>query len=223
MAQRMGIRVDAAMRYSVTVISLTFAAIALGSWHPSDDGDSAADKSSLHHADKSADKPESVQESALDDEPLLLLEEDPLLLDDEPSKSSGATASMTDNSRCHVCHLNFATEKIALIHARQKIGCADCHGDCDAHIDDESWASGGAGTPPDVMYPREQIDAACAKCHDSHDVPPRLVLQRWQERCPDRTKPSQITCTDCHGEHRVNPKLRKAWWDKKTGKPINKG
>ena len=152
--------------------------------------------------------------SSTDDGPLLLL--------DDPAggdpKKSGA-----DNSRCHVCHLNFAMEKIAVIHAREKIGCSDCHGDCDDHIADESWASGGPGTAPDIMYPRDTIDAACGKCHPTHDVPANAVLERWRKRCPDLADVSKIVCTDCHGHHRVNPELRKAHWDKKTGEPITGG
>ena len=79
----------------------------------------------------------------LDDEPLLL-EEEPLLLSDESEK--GTVAGGADNSRCHVCHINFSQEELAVAHARAAIGCAGCHGASDAHIADESWASGGNGS-----------------------------------------------------------------------------
>ena len=171
-------------------------------------------------ADDVRGKAKPQQDSNADDTPLLLLDDaPPLLLDessDAPEKPSGA-----DNSRCHVCHLNFAMEELAVRHAKEDIGCGDCHGNCDAHIDDESWASGGAGTPPEIMYPRERIDPACGECHDNHDAPAREVIERWQTRCPEITDASKIVCTDCHGQHRANPKQRKAWWDKKTGKPIS--
>jgi len=161
----------------------------------------------------------SLAQVDADDKPLLLLDDAPPLLlddpDDEAEKPAGA-----DNSRCHVCHLNFSMESLAVGHAKHEVGCADCHGDCDAHIDDESWASGGPGTPPGIMYPRERIDPACGECHTSHKAPAREILKRWQARCPQITDASKIVCTDCHGHHRVNPTLRKAWWDKKTGKPI---
>jgi hypothetical protein len=162
-------------------------------------------------------KPE--RSSQADDKPLLLLDDEPPLLLDEPGDGP-AKPPGADNGRCHVCHLNFAMEEIAVRHAQEDIGCDDCHGDCDAHIDDESWASGGPGTPPEIMYPRETIDPACGECHDTHDVPAREVLERWQKRRPQITDASAIVCTDCHGHHRVNSKLRKAWWHKKTGKPI---
>ncbi|MFO7901405.1 MAG: hypothetical protein ACQESR_13230 [Planctomycetota bacterium] len=152
--------------------------------------------------------------SSGDDEPLLLLGGP----EDDVNEKAGA-----DNSRCHVCHLNFAMEKIAVIHAKEEIGCSDCHGDCDDHIADESWASGGPGTAPDIMYPRESIDPACGKCHSTHDAPPRAVLERWRERCSNIEDVSNVVCTDCHGRHRVNPKLRKARWNKKTGEPIAEG
>jgi len=142
-----------------------------------------------------------------------------LLLDDEPEVDSKETPK-ADNSRCHVCHLNFALEELAVSHARHGIGCNKCHGECDAHIDDESWAAGGPGTPPDIMYPRERIDSACSDCHDTHDVPAVKVVQRFLKRRPDKPTSARIVCTDCHGQHRVNPQLRKAWWDRKTRKPI---
>lgn len=153
------------------------------------------------------------------EQPLRLPDEEPLLLlDDTPDAAKPAAGA--DNSRCQVCHLNMAMEELTVTHARRNIGCADCHGNCDAHIHDESWAAGGPGTPPGIMYPPENIDVACGKCHDSHDVPPRQVLQRWQQNCPEKTEMASIVCTDCHGKHRLNPTLRKAWWDKKTGQPI---
>lgn len=172
-------------------------------------------------ASKALEKPVKDEEPLLllDDEPLLLLDEEPpLLLDDpagEPGKFEGA-----DNSRCHVCHLAFEMEELAVVHAKEDIGCADCHGNCDAHIDDESWASGGPGTSPEIMFPAENIDPACGKCHEEHDAPATTVLQRFLKQCPEKTDFKRIVCTDCHGKHRLVPKLRKAWWDKKTGKPI---
>ena len=142
-----------------------------------------------------------------------------LLLDDEPEEDPKAVPE-ADNSRCHVCHLNLAMEELAVTHARKGVGCNKCHGKCDAHIDDESWASGGPGTPPDIMYPPERIDPACKECHETHDVPATEIIQRLLDRCPDNAKSAQVVCTTCHGKHKSNPKLRKAWWDKKTGKPI---
>lgn len=152
-------------------------------------------------------------------ERLHLSDEPPLRLGEEKS-SSELTAKAADNSRCHVCHLNFAMEELATVHAEEGIGCIDCHGDCDAHIADESWASGGPGTPPGIMFPLEQIDPACQKCHHSHNVPAAEVIGRWQARCPEKTRPEEIVCTDCHGRHRLQSERRKAWWDKRTGKPI---
>jgi hypothetical protein len=154
------------------------------------------------------------------EKPLRLADDAPPLMLDDGTGFETIDGSGADNSRCHVCHLNFAMEKLAVTHAKEDIGCDDCHGDCDAHIDDESWASGGPGTPPEIMYPQERIDGACGECHDTHDAPANAVLQRWQNRCPEKADASTIVCTDCHGKHRLNPKLRKAWWDKKSGKPI---
>jgi hypothetical protein len=172
-------------------------------------------------AEDAEGRPQGSQKSETKEKPLLLLDDGPPLLLDDGAGTDPA-AGGADNSRCQVCHLNLAMEELAVVHAKEDIGCADCHGDCDAHIDDESWASGGPGTAPEIMYPPERIDGACGECHKTHDAPAKEVLQRWQQRCPEKTHASSIVCTDCHGKHRLNPKLRKAWWDKKTGKPIKR-
>ena len=88
----------------------------------------------------------------------------------KPVKPQGPVA---DNSRCFVCHVNYMQEKLAVTHAKANIGCAHCHGASDAHIADESWASGGNGTAPDIMYPRDKINSSCMHCHpkDRIDTP----------------------------------------------------
>jgi len=132
----------------------------------------------------------------------LLLEDKPLLLDNEPQidQSEGPEA---DNSRCSVCHINYMQEDIAVIHARVNIGCAGCHGESDEHIADESWASGGNGTAPDIMYPRPKINPFCMGCHTKNKID------------ADQHKPlfanlEKMVCTDCHGSHRLE--VRKCKW-----------
>lgn len=139
-----------------------------------------------------ADAPPAAQETALaknNDEPLLLLDNGP---DDKPS-----TGPVADNSRCHVCHLNFEQEPLALWHARANVSCAQCHGPSDAHIADESWASGGNGTAPDIMYLPHQINPSCMECH------PKEKLAAGA-RCLFASAPDdKKNCTDCHGKHRM--------------------
>jgi hypothetical protein len=133
----------------------------------------------------------------------LLLEDKPLLLADESESNDASGASGAGNSRCFVCHANYMEEKLAVTHTRAKIGCADCHGPSDAHIADESWASGGNGTAPDTMYPREKINSACMACHikEKIDTPQHQAVLAGS---------SQKACTDCHGQHRL-PQRRCKW------------
>jgi hypothetical protein len=133
----------------------------------------------------------------------LLLEDKPLLLADESGSNSVSGASGADNSRCFVCHANYTEEQLAVTHARAQIGCADCHGPSDAHIADESWASGGNGTAPGIMYPREKINSSCMTCHDKEkiDTPQHQAVLAGS---------SQKVCTDCHGQHRL-PQRRCKW------------
>lgn len=127
--------------------------------------------------------------------PLLLLEED-----ERADVTDGAKA---DNSRCFVCHINYVEEPIAANHARHDIGCVHCHGPSDAHIADESWGSGGNGTAPDVMYPRDRINPACMACHSQDQL-------SSQQHEPVFRASNPKVCTDCHGSHRL-PVRRCKW------------
>jgi nitrate reductase cytochrome c-type subunit len=135
----------------------------------------------------------TAQSFADDQPPLLLDDEPPLLLNDASNAKTGA-----DNSRCFVCHINYMQESLAVSHAQANIGCKDCHGESDAHIADESWASGGTGTPPEVMYPRAKINPACMACHPEG----RISADQHQSVLAGTAQKS--VCTDCHGNHRLN-------------------
>ncbi len=126
-----------------------------------------------------------------------------MLLPDESENNTASGEPSVDNSRCFVCHANYTEEELAVTHARAKIGCADCHGPSDAHIADESWASGGNGTAPGIMYPREKINPSCMTCHakEKIDTPPHQDVL---------ASSSQKVCTDCHGQHRL-PQRRCRW------------
>jgi len=141
------------------------------------------------HKPQTSAEPRTSQEPITDDEPLLLLDEE------EEFVSPGGTVA--DNTRCHVCHMNYIQEDIAVIHARANIGCADCHGDCDAHIADESWASGGNGTPPGIMYSLPKINPFCMGCH------PADKIDTEQHKPLFAGTGEKKYCTDCHGNHRL--------------------
>ena len=130
------------------------------------------------------------REPITDDEPLLLL-------DDGEQEFVPPTGAVADNSRCFVCHINYMTEDVAVIHARANIGCANCHGDCDAHIADESWAWGENGTAPDIMYPRPKINPFCMGCH------PKDKIGTEQHKALFANTGEKKYCTDCHGNHRL--------------------
>ena len=117
------------------------------------------------------------------------------------------------NGGCYVCHGNYRTESLVLSHAKQKVGCVECHGASLPHQVDEFHR-----TPPEKMYGLHNVDTMCGKCHEEHDVPARKVLQRWQQRCAAKADLQALVCTDCHFEHRLP--ARTVVWDKKTGKLV---
>ena len=126
-----------------------------------------------------------------------------------PEASDDEPKLKVDNSACYVCHGNYDGESLVTKHGMEEIGCIKCHGESLEHRDDEDHV-----TPPDVMYPLEEIDKACRKCHEEHDAPAVKVVKRWRERCPKKTNPKELVCTDCHFQHRM--KFRTVWWNKKT-------
>lgn len=133
-----------------------------------------------------------------DDEPLLLL-------GDGGEEMTEPTGPVADNSRCHHCHLNYVDEDIAVVHAHANIGCADCHGNCDEHIADESWADGGNGTPPEIMYTREKVNPCCLECH------PKDELGKPDHDSFLAGTAKEKHCTDCHGEHRLTTERKCIW------------
>ena len=136
------------------------------------------------------------------------------LLDEElPEAPKGEDRVLADNGACFVCHGNYQEEPLALWHAKEDVGCADCHGESHEHRNDEDNI-----TPPDKMFAAEDIQVLCARCHETHDAPASEVIARWQERCPAKTDPKKLVCTDCHGKHRLA--FRTVWWNKKTGELI---
>lgn len=148
--------------------------------------------------------PVTAKAAELDEEPLLLLEEEPLLLLEEDSAFVASDGPAADNSRCFVCHANYLDEKIAVTHAQANIGCARCHGESDVHIADESWGSGGNGTAPDTMYPKERINPSCMQCH------PKDQIDTPQHEPVFAAATENKVCTDCHGNHRLN--VRRCTW-----------
>ena len=148
-------------------------------------------------------KPETNTESSTSQKSIT--EEEPLLLlDDSEEELAPPTGPVADNSRCFVCHINYMQEDIAVTHARANIGCAKCHGECDEHIADESWASGGNGTAPDIMYTREKINPFCMSCH------PKEKIDTEQHKSLFTNTKDKKVCTDCHGKHRLE--IRKCKW-----------
>ncbi len=159
----------------------------------------------------SANQPQSSPPSL---PPLVIDKSTPLLLDDPGDKETAKEMSfLRINSACYVCHDNFKDELLAVVHAKEEIGCVECHGPSLEHCNDEDNI-----TPPGIMYPLAKIDSLCQECHDSHDVAAKEVLKCWNERCPEQTDFDKVVCTDCHGYHRL--KKRTVRWDKETGDVI---
>ena len=145
-----------------------------------------------------AEKPEAASSPGGDDgSPLLLPDEPPLLLEDA---GSGTDTTGADNERCHVCHLNYAVEELAVTHARAGVGCEQCHGASNAHCSDEDNI-----TPPDIMFATAAINPACRECHTE------LSADEHEEILAGT---AGTYCTDCHGEHRLTHRTRR--WDRTT-------
>ncbi|MHB1037288.1 MAG: cytochrome c3 family protein [Pirellulales bacterium] len=165
-------------------------------------------------AEKPAD--EKAAEKPSGPPPLKLeTDEPPLLLDDAPKDVE--KVPMADNQHCFVCHSKYDQEEFAVVHAKADVGCVKCHGASLAHRNDENNT-----TPPDIIFPKEGIEANCITCHETHDAPVKKVIARWMEvykdKDLDKVSLDKMLCTDCHGDHRMAH--RTVRWDKHTRKLI---
>lgn len=126
---------------------------------------------------------------------------------------AGKDYEPTDNSYCHVCHLNFEIEPLSLAHVAVGVGCDDCLGESLEHADDED-----NDTPPDIMYAKSQINESCMNtdCHPRAQMEKEAGHRPWFAEVDGENK----YCTDCHGEHRLDERQRR--WDKETRKLIER-
>ena len=160
-------------------------------------------------ADRTGRGEEGEQVASLDDR-----SNAPRLLDDakkRPKDAKPVAPSVAENAACFVCHDNFQEEELVTQHAVGDTGCVDCHGKSYAHRNDENNT-----TPPDVMFPRDKIEASCVDCHDTHDAPASKVIARLRERMPRISETQNLVCTDCHGHHKLAH--RTVVWDRATRK-----
>ena len=113
-----------------------------------------------------------------------------------------------DNSRCHVCHINFAFDDLAVKHGEVDVGCETCHGASDAHCSDEDNI-----IPPEIMWPLATLNSKCMECHDQAKLPKEEHADLFAE-ASEEVK----VCTDCHGDHRLSHRTRR--WNRETGELI---
>jgi len=113
-----------------------------------------------------------------------------------------------DNSRCHVCHINFAFDDLAVNHGEVNVGCETCHGPSDAHCSDEDNI-----IPPDIMWPLASLNSKCMECHEQAKLPE----EEHAELFADASEKVKV-CTDCHGDHRLPHRTRR--WNRETGELI---
>lgn len=189
---------EKSMKYSLSTLALSVILIAgAGCERPA-----SVQKPQVNPESKPEPNEEIVKE--VEEDAPLLLDDEPLLLLDDDAGGAEQAAPGADNSRCFVCHMNFIDEDIAVTHAKADIGCANCHGESDEHIADESWASGGKGTAPDVMFPRPRINPFCMGCH------PKDKIDTVQHQ-PLFANMETMVCTDCHGKHRITTPRKTTW------------
>ena len=135
-----------------------------------------------------------------------------------PRPSDATLNPMGPNAACYVCHIAFLREPLSTTHVKATVSCVRCHGVSAGHANDEDIGA----TKPDIVYTRAQVNAACRKCHPTHDVAPEKVLGRWQQRrsagrVPKAATPAAAVCTDCHGRHRIARPQKAAAVDSAAG------
>jgi len=120
-------------------------------------------------------------------------------------------AGVVPNDLCHICHIPFSEEPLAVTHAKAKVWCQTCHGPSGPHMENERIGA----TPPDVVYRKRQVDRMCSRCHEARAHPKVPAAVRAARLAESRKAQSEIkgraiepagVCTDCHGRHWIPPK-----------------
>lgn len=128
-----------------------------------------------------------------------------------PAEKPADEEGVVPNDMCHVCHITFADEPLAKVHAKKKVWCRDCHGPSARHMADENIG----GTKPDRVYKNNQVAPMCAKCHEKADHPTlkaedRAARLAKSKKAQEEIKGGKIdpsgVCTDCHGAHWIPPR-----------------
>ena len=81
--------------------------------------------------------------------------------EDTDSEDTPTIDPMSTNATCYVCHIPFVREPISKVHFAAEVTCIKCHGLSADHANDEDIGA----TRPDITFKRNEIDAACRKCH----------------------------------------------------------
>ena len=100
------------------------------------------------------------------------------------------------NKRCTECHLDFIDEALTLTHQEAGVACVRCHGDSQAHREDEVRA-----TKADVTFRGSAMQVCCLTCHD----PARHGALAAHATDAARQPSKRRACTQCHGEHKLLP------------------
>lgn len=125
--------------------------------------------------------------------------------------SAKAEPKVAPNDMCHVCHIPFSEEPLAVVHDKAEVWCIECHGPSAEHMQDEDIGA----TPPEVAYKKNQVDPMCSKCHkpEKHsEVNARVRAGRLAEskKAQEEIKGRRVevtgVCTDCHGRHWIPPR-----------------
>lgn len=97
-----------------------------------------------------------------------------------------------DDEACLDCHADIEDMLLLTVHnGNHQVGCTNCHGTSEEHLDDPTPENILSGTGIDGAQ-------ACLTCHvnDSHAQSPWVDLHRRAD----------VTCSDCHRGHEERPK-----------------
>jgi len=134
-------------------------------------------------ANPTPDSDAAVHQADPDDEQTILSGLDPEWLAALEEAEAMEQASATG---CALCHVDVGEETRDASHRREGVGCVECHGESEGHVEDENNE-----VPPDEVFARQDVDRLCADCHDcSRDVD-----------IEPETAESGKVCTDCHRAH----------------------